>query len=171
MTVWRACFLRGSRPRHADDAAAMVHWQPTHLQHDIDSSAALSWDCSSPQYSWQPAHWWQPWNGGLNERDGDQHAASSSTSVVRRPQVPPRRGTVQRRAARRRCGDTRRAARRCAEDVRDAVLPKVVPFDVVMLMPLAVFSAVLLDALLVSREAGPRRARRSGRRPRRCRCI
>ena len=68
------------------------------------------------------------------------HAASSSTSAVRRPQVLPRRGTVQCRAARRRCGDTRRAARRCAEDVRDSVLPNVVPFDVVMLMPLAVFS-------------------------------
>ena len=57
------------------------------------------------------------------------------------------------------------------EDVRDAVLLNVVPFDVVALVPLAVFSAVLLDAPLVSREAGPRRARRSGRRPRRCRCI
>ena len=56
------------------------------------------------------------------------------------------------------------------EDVRDAVLLNVVPFVVVMLVPLAVFSAVLLVALLVSRVAGPRRARRSGRGPRRCRC-
>ena len=58
------------------------------------------------------------------------------------------------RAARRRCGDTRRAARRCAEHVRDAVPLNVVPFDAVMLMPLAVFSTLPLDALLGSREAG-----------------
>ena len=57
------------------------------------------------------------------------------------------------------------------EDVRDAVLLKVVPLDVVMLVPLAVSPAVLLDALLVPREAGPRRVRRDGRRPRRSRRI